>query len=231
MKARAVIFDIDGTLIDTFEVYHEVFNQGIARYNLGPVSRVFLSGHLSKSTGLREILQDIFPMDTDESTFDACREEIRGLFRRAEVTGVRPFPGIEELFNNLKERGMKIGIATGRMSSQEDEWERFSRFGLDRFVSAIVTSKEVPCRKPAADVIVECARRLGVPTGECIAVGDTESDIIAARRAGAMAVAVATGQDDRDRLLRAEPEIVFLSANDLIDFLETMGNRPKDVRN
>ena len=221
---KAVIFDIDGTLIDSFEAYYKVFNRGIANHRLGPVSREFLSDRLSKAFGLREILQDVFPIGTDDLTYETCKTEIRDLFLQAEAMEVKLFPGIEELFNNLKSRGVKIGIATGRMSSPEDEWRRFSRFGLDMFVSAIVTSREVTCRKPAADVIVECARRLGVCTGDCIAVGDTESDIVAARKAGAIAVAVATGQDAHDRLSRAEPEIVFDSANDLVAFLETMGD-------
>jgi phosphoglycolate phosphatase len=219
-NARAVIFDIDGTLIDTFDSYYKVFNRGIARYGLGPVSRDFLSHRLSKAFGLREILRDVFPVPTDDSTFDACKADIRILFLHAEAEEVKPFPGIQDLFADLKGRGIKIGIATGRVSTPEDEWKRFSRFGLDAFVSAIVTSREVASRKPAGDVITECARRLDVPIADCIAVGDTESDVIAARDAGAIAVAVATGQDDRDRLLRAGPEIVCESANDLVALLE-----------
>jgi HAD superfamily hydrolase (TIGR01549 family) len=201
-----------------------VFNQGIESCGLGPVSREFLSDRLSKAFGLREILQDIFPDDTDDSTFEACKAEIRRLFLQAEATDVKPFPGVEELFRNLKGRGIKIGIATGRVSTPEDEWRRFGRLGLDTFVSAIVTSREVACRKPAGDVIIECARRLGVPTADCIAIGDTESDVIAAKNAGAIAVAVATGQGDLDQLSRAEPEIVFESVYDLIAFLETMAD-------
>jgi len=223
-NVKAVIFDIDGTLIDTFDAYCKVFNLGIAQYGLGPVSREFLSDRVGKALSLREILEGIFPKGTDDLTFEACKTAIRGFFLQAEATEVKPFPGITELFENLKRRGIKIGIATGRVSSNEDEWKRFGRFGLDRFISAIVTSREIEYRKPAGDVIIECARRLGVPPEHCIAVGDTEPDIAAAKNAGAIVVAVATGQGDRESLSKAGPEIVFDSVTDLIAYLEAIGD-------
>jgi HAD superfamily hydrolase (TIGR01549 family) len=226
---EAVIFDIDGTLIDTFDLYCTVFNRGIGGYGLGPVSREFLARRLSAAFGLREMLHDVFPAGTDEATFDACRADIRRLFLQAEAGEVKLFPGIEELFRHLKERGIKIGIATGRVSTSDDEWKRFRRFGLDTFVDAIVTSKEIACRKPAGDVIVECARRLGVPVEDCIAIGDTESDVVATRDAGAIAVAVTTGQDDHDRLWKAGPATVCASVNDLIALLEGMGDGGNEV--
>jgi phosphoglycolate phosphatase len=125
------------------------------------------------------------------------------------------------LFRSLEDKGIKIGIATGRTSSVEDEWLRFKRLGLDGYISAIVTSREVERRKPAPDVIIECAKRMDVPIEKCIVVGDTESDIVAAKRAGAIAVAVTTGHEDKEALLRAQPEIVLRDVNDLIVYLES----------
>jgi len=202
-----------------------VFNRGIANYNLGPVSREFLSDYLAKASSLGEILQNIFPMGTDDLTIETCKTEIKELFRQVETVEVSPFPGVEELFRYLEKKGIKIGIATGRMSSPEDEWGRFKRLGLDRFISAIVTSREVAYRKPAPDVIIECARRLDVPIGSCIAVGDTEPDIIAARKAGAFGVVVASGQGDKDWLLKVKPEIVLRSVSDLVAFFDRMGDQ------
>jgi phosphoglycolate phosphatase len=218
---KAFIFDIDGTLVDSFESYREVFNQGIAGLDADPVSRAVLRDYLAKGLSLREILQKVFPSPMDEGTYEACRIKILGLFKRAEIEGIRSFPGTEELFRHLKGKEIKIGVATGRTSSPEDEWLRFKRLGLDGYISAIVTSREVEHRKPAPDAITECAKRMGVPIEKCIVVGDTESDIVAAKRAGAIAVAVTTGHEDREPLLRAQPEIVLRNVNDLIGYLES----------
>ena len=218
---KAFIFDIDGTLVDSFGVYCEVFNEGIADLDAGPVPGDVLRDYLAKGLSLREILQKVFPSPMDEATYGACREKILCLFKRAEIEGIRSFPGTEELFRHLKGKEIKVGIATGRTSSPEDEWLRFKRLGLDGYISAIVTSREVEHRKPAPDAIAECAKRMDVPIRKCIVVGDTESYIVAAKRAGAIAVAVTTGHEDREALLRAQPQIVLRNVNGLIGYLES----------
>jgi HAD superfamily hydrolase (TIGR01549 family) len=217
---RAVIFDIDGTLVDSFSVYRKVFNEGIADHDIGPVPECLLDNCLRKGKSLREILEGLFPPGTGDSTIDACKDRIRSLFRQVEPQEIKAFPGVEELFWHLKSRGLKIGIATGRVSTPEDEWRRFTRLGLNRFVDAIVTSHEVFSRKPAPDVLLACARRLDVPIGACLAVGDTESDILAAKRAGAIAVYVRTGEEDADAIAKAGPDIILESTYDLLALLK-----------
>lgn len=215
-KISAVIFDIDGTLVDSFSAYYSAFNKGINQYKLGPVSREFLINCLKRGLGLAEIIRKILPSYLDESIIEKCKEKILKLFLKVEGDEVNPFPGINELFRDLKDRGIKIGVATGRMSRSEDEWRRFKRFGLDGFIDTIVTSKEVKRRKPKPDAIIECAKRLNVPVEECLVVGDTEPDVIAARKAGAIPAAVTTGQDSIDLLMKEKPEYVFRNLNDLI---------------
>lgn len=219
-----MIFDIDGTLIDSFSAYYSAFNKGISQYNLEPVSKEFLINCLKRGLSLGEIIQKILPNNLNESIIEKCKEKILELFLKVEGDEVSPFPGINELFRDLKDRGVKIGVATGRMSLPEDEWKRFKRFGLDRFIDTIVTSKEVEKRKPAPDLIVECAKRLNIPIEECLVVGDTEADIIAAKMAGAIPVAVTTGQDSIDLLMKEKPEYVFRNLNDLKIFLEEQEN-------
>ena len=217
---RAVIFDIDGTLVDSSSVYLKVFNEGIAAYDIGPVSQGFLDNRLRKGKGLREILKGVFPPDTDDGTIDTCQDSIKRLFRQVEPEEVRSFPGVEELFRCLKGRGMKIGIATGRVSTPEDEWRRFTRLGLNGFIDAIVTSQEILSRKPAPDVLLECANRLHVPIGACLAVGDTESDVLAAKRAGAAAAYVRTGEEDANAIAKAgPPDIILENTYDLLAVL------------
>ena len=223
IRARAIIFDIDGTLIDTFEAYCNVFNRGIGAFGLAPVSREFLGSWLARAAGLKQILEAVFPAGVSDEVLTACMAEIKRVFLQVETEEVRPFKGVEGLFRHLKEKGIKIGIATGRTSTGEDEWRRFKRFGLDTFIEAIVTSRDVTARKPAPDVIVECARRLGVDAADCLAVGDTVADIDAARGAGAQVLAVTTGQEDPDRLKEAGPDLMFDDVVHLVAFLETVG--------
>jgi HAD superfamily hydrolase (TIGR01509 family) len=215
-----VIFDIDGTLVDSFSTLVAVFNQGTSHFKLKPVTFEFLTECFKKNLNLGEILREIAAPTVDESVIEKWKKEILQLFLEVEVEQVRPFPGVPELFQKLKDRGMKIGIATGRTSLPENEWNRFKRFGLDRFIDALVTSREVEKRKPAPDAILLCALRLGLPAEECLVVGDTEFDVLAAKKAGAMAAAVSTGIDDFEFLRKSDPELLFKDIGELSSFVE-----------
>ena len=221
---RAVIFDIDGTLVDSFSAYWSVFNEGVKRFEREPVSKEALADCLKKGMGLGEIIRKVCLPPLEEDEVERCKKEILDLFVTAEERVVKAFPEVEVVFRRLREKGLKIGIATGRMSSPEKEWERFGRFGLDKFIGAIVTSKEVEGRKPAPDAIIECARRLHVPVENCLVVGDTELDIVAARRAGAIPMAVTTGQEDEEVLVKAKPELVCNNLNGLFLILGEKGS-------
>ncbi|HUL29762.1 MAG TPA: HAD family hydrolase [Thermodesulfobacteriota bacterium] len=219
-QIRGVIFDIDGTLIDSFSAFTSVFNEGILQFNLQPVSQLFLVQFLRKGANFGDLLRRILPLQTDESLIERCKGEILEHFLKIEATAVKPFPGINELFDHLKARGVKIGIATGRTSMPEQEWDRFKRFGLEKFVDSIVTAREVANRKPAPDAIVECAKRMGIPVEKCLVVGDTEDDVVAARRAGGIPVAILAEEDHLDIPESEQPELIFENLFQLTRFLE-----------
>ena len=219
-QIRGVIFDIDGTLIDSFSAFTSVFNKGISQFGLQPVSEQILTQSLKKGVNLAEMLRGVFPLQTDESLIQRCKGEILEHFLKVEASEVKPFPGVNGLFGNLIDRGLKIGIATGRTSTPENEWDRFKRFGLERFIDSIVTSREVARRKPAPDAILECAKRMKVPIEKCLVVGDTEDDIIAARKAGGIPVAILSEEDHLDISESEQPEFIFKNLIEFTLFLE-----------
>jgi HAD superfamily hydrolase (TIGR01509 family) len=223
-QVTGVIFDIDGTLVDSFSSLMAVFNRGTSHFNLKPVTFEFLVERFKKNLSLGEILLEIAPPPVDEALIENLKKEILKLFLEVEAAEVKPFPGVSELFRKLKDRGMKIGIATGRVSPPVNEWERFKRFGLDRFIDALVTSREVEKRKPAPDAILLCAVRLGLPAEKCLVVGDTEFDVLAAREAGAMAAAISSGIDDFEFLRKSSPELLFKNIGELSSFVDDHAN-------
>lgn len=216
-RIAGVIFDIDGTLVDSFPVFSRIFNESMKPYLSQEVSEAFLADCLRKGLDLGTILRRLFPSNTDTSFIEGYRREVMELFLKVEAEEVKLLPGVVNLFSSLKGRNVKLGIATGRTSPPEKEWERFRRFGLDAYLEAIVTSREVARRKPAPDALLECAKRLNIPIEACLAVGDTEIDILAAKEAGALPVAVSTGYDSME-LLREKQENPGLVFKDLFDF-------------
>jgi HAD superfamily hydrolase (TIGR01549 family) len=220
-----VIFDIDGTLVDTFPLLTSIFTRSLRQFNLSPVPLAFLVEGMKKNMGLGEILRLVFPLEAEEALIEDCRLKILEQFHQAEETEVALFPGVHELFQGLKHQGIQVGIATGRTSDPDREWARFKRYGVDAYIDSIVTSKDVEHRKPAPDVLIACAKRLKVPIENCLVLGDTESDVVAAKKAGAIAIAVSTGQDGHDLLKKENPDFLFRTLREFSLFLKETGDR------
>jgi HAD superfamily hydrolase (TIGR01509 family) len=219
-QVAGVIFDIDGTLVDSFGTLVSVFNIILKKYQLAPVSEEFLAACFRTNMNLAETLHKRYSSSFEEPFIETLRSDILNLFLKLEVEEVKPFPGVDRLFRKLKIHQLKIGIATGRTSPPENEWARFRRYGLEKYLDALVTSREVEKRKPSPDAIIECARRLQIPLEQSLVVGDTESDILAAKRAGAISVAVSTGQESLESLKSQHPEFLFENLEAFSFFLE-----------
>jgi len=220
-EIKAVIFDIDGTLIDSLSMYYTCLNKELESAGFQPVSKDFLFKNLGTGASLADILRKIVPGKERENIINVIMDRVLRRFWKTDFE-VAVLPGVEETFAFLKAKGIKIGLATGRKSEVAYEWKRFEPVGLTDYIDTIVTAAEVEKRKPAPDVIIACATRLEVRPKSCLVVGDSASDIRAAKEAGAVAVGVSTGVDDIQTLKGAGAEEV-LERLDLITELVGVG--------
>lgn len=182
---EAVLFDMDGLLIDTEAVYIDSLQAAARTMNLempmafchsmigipGPICDGMIQDHFGPSFDL-QAFSDHFDLHAAR-TFDA---------------GMPVKKGAVALLDYLKARGLPLAIATS--SSQATVKKHLGRAGLyDRF-RAIATRDDVAKAKPAPDVYLEAARRLGVPPQRCIAFEDSNTGLTAAHAAGTMAIMV-----------------------------------------
>lgn len=220
MKFKAVIFDMDGTLVDSVTAYQTAFNNGTGKFGLPPVSVRALADRLNDGLSLEQIIISVFPERNDPEFIAACREAILVAFREVTEDDTPLLPGVKEVLETLSARGLKLGVATGRTTPAKAVKAWLEGLGIDRHLEAIVTSADVVARKPAPDCIVECARRLGVPAEECLVVGDSTADIAAAKAAGAGVVAVLTGVAGKKVLSAHEPLAVLEGLSELVSLLD-----------
>ena len=210
-KIKGVIFDLDGTLIDTLEGYIEAFNRGIKGFGLEPISKEKLATFLNKALGLESILMELFPTTFQEKeTRSQCLAEIVKAYLELEKTTVSLKPGVREVLSQLREIGLKVGIVTGRTTSGETKWLEVRRLGIDQFIDSIVTGAEAP-RKPAPGGIIKCAQQLGLSPAECVAVGDSQADIITGKAAGAITIAITSGVATKEALAEERPDYIISS--------------------
>lgn len=177
----AVVFDQDGTLINTFvpalTAYSEAVGRQITMEQLQPVA------HLGAARNLVSALLGHEATDAEDDVFhDALAREVRR---------IEPYPGIVELLTTLRRAGVGIGVATN--SDARSARVVLGAHGLDALIDTVVTVDLVSGPKPNPESLQLAIDRLGVPAERVAFVGDSHADMVAARAAGALAVAAGWG--------------------------------------
>lgn len=218
---KAVVFDLDGTIINTLATYIEAFKQGTQQFGIiEPVAEDKITVLLDSGLRLGDILLELYPSVFEEKEKrETCIEEIRNIYLRLETEMVVPTAGAEQTLETLKNQDFKIGIFTSRVTTGERKWRELNRLGLSSLVDFMVTAAESQ-PKPNPEGLIKCIRELGVSPGECLYVGDSSADIIAGRRAGAKTVLVLTGVGKKDVTDEARPDYIIKDLNSLLSLID-----------
>jgi HAD superfamily hydrolase (TIGR01509 family) len=214
-----LIFDLDGTLVDT--VYAHVFAWQRALANCGLSidgwrihRRIGMSGGLFTRAVARELGRELTDAEAEE-----IQQRHGELFREL-LPERRPLPGAPELLADLRARGVTHGIATSGRRPEINA--SLAALGVPDDV-VVVERGDVARAKPEPDLFVECARRLGAAPAECYVVGDAVWDLLAARRAGMLSIGLLTGGYGSDELERAGAYRVYRDAAELNVSLDELG--------
>ncbi len=218
----ALIFDLDGTLVDT--VYAHVFAWQLAFAEDGlPIDgwrihrRVGMSGGLFARAAARELGREFTPGETD-----ALQNRHGQIFREL-LPERRPLPGAVALLAELRERDVPHGIATSGRRPEIDA--SLEALGVpDDLV--VVERGDVMRAKPEPDLFLACAKRIGVAPGECYIVGDAVWDLLAAHRAGMLSVGLLSGGYGEAELQSAGAFRVYRDAEELRHSLDELGVLP-----
>lgn len=219
--APAFVFDLDGTLVDS--VYEHVLAWREALERVGVElsvwrihRRIGMSGGLLVDALLRETARQVTPEQAEQMKRYHAEAYAR-------LSGsVRPLPGARELLRHLSELGVRWAIGTsGWMQSARPMLELL---GVPASVP-VVTRDQVEHAKPDPDLFIAAVERLGVAVTDAVVVGDSVWDLLAARRARALAVGLLSGGYGQDELERAGAYRVYQDPADLLDHLDEVGVR------
>lgn len=186
---EAVLFDLDGTLVDTAPDMAAVANRMLASRGLEPMAperfRPFVSN------GARGMIRVAFGIGTDDPGFAALREEFLATYSENLVVGSALFPGMPELLARLEGEGIPWGVVTNK-------FERLARpiiaaLGLASRCAVLVGGDTCPRPKPFPDPLLHASLQLGIAPMHTLYVGDDIRDIQAARAAGMKSLVAAYG--------------------------------------
>lgn len=186
---KAVLFDLDGTLIDSAPDLGAAADK--MRLDRGLPSLPLASYRPMAGAGARGMLEIAFKLGIDHPDFPSMREEFFSNYERCMSNNTYAFDGVSQLIADLKNLELPWGVVTNKAMRFTDPLTR----AMPLFSSAkiIVSGDTTPHAKPHPEPLFEAARRMAINPVECLYVGDDERDIVAGRAAGMKTVAATYG--------------------------------------
>ena len=219
---RALIFDLDGTLVDT--VYAHIFawqrafaEAGMAIDGWRIHRRIGMSGGLFTRGVARELGRDLSLAEAE-----ALQRRHGELFIQL-LPERRPLPGAVELVRFLRSNNITFGIATSGRRPEIDASLDVLGIGEE---TVVVERHDVARAKPEPDLFLACQQRLGIGINDCYVIGDAVWDLLAARRAGMLSIGLLSGGYGEDELSRAGAFRVYRDPAELHHSLDELGVLP-----
>jgi pyrophosphatase PpaX len=211
MEIRYLLFDLDGTLIDTTDLILSCYRSSVSRLvETPPTDEEILKGF---GTPLPKQLQRLYP------ALAGRLDELIGLWRAAQEDLhdqlIKPFPHTERVLGDLHRRGYPLGIVT---SKERRTAERgMALYGIDRLVSVLVSMDDTTNHKPHPEPLLRAMELMGASPERTIYVGDSVHDMKAGRAAGLRVAAALWGPFAREPLLDFGPDFLLESLDQLLD--------------
>jgi HAD superfamily hydrolase (TIGR01549 family) len=215
-RPGAVLFDVDGTLVDTNDLHAAAWRETFLQFGLDkPLDEI----RWQIGKGGDNLLPTLFP-ELSEAQAEEM-DEFRGeLFKRDYLQRAVPFPGVRELFERLAGEGARIVLASS--AGKEEVRFHLGLLGVEDLVAATTSRDDVESSKPCPDIFEAALARVA-PLGpdDAVVVGDTPWDVKAAARAGVRAVGFRSGGFPEEALAEAGACELYDGARDLLSKFET----------
>jgi HAD superfamily hydrolase (TIGR01509 family) len=212
---KALLFDLDGTLIDSMPHHHNAWVEWYARRGLEMHAGQFFEATAGRSNA--EILLDLFPQ-YDVATHVAMADEKEAIYREFASRSLALIAGAQPFAAQARAAGCKLAVCTA--STLPNMRLAFERHGIDAWVDTITSPADGLRGKPHPDIFLEAAKRLGLPPADCVVFEDAPLGVEAARRAGMKAVALTTTLPADafagfDNLIAIAPDFTRLALHEL----------------
>lgn len=220
LKVAAVIFDLDGTLIDSIDIYFRIVENALERLGLPTVSRSKILAAAESEDFKWELVLPEEILHSQERIIDKAWAAINEIAPQMFADDLDIFQGAGGILKMISARGLKMGLVTSTQKHYlETKMLPLKNAGVDKLFEVIITSDDVKQRKPAPDPLLACAQQLELKPANCVYVGDTTTDMQSGKAAGMHTVGVLTGFDDYEALSKERPDAIIDSIRNLSEVL------------
>lgn len=216
-KYDTVVFDLDGTLMDTLEDLADAVNEILRRHGypvrtIGEVRRIV-------GNGLKQTLTLCLPEGTDEAVVERLLPEFAAYYQDHCRVKTKPYDGIEDTLRELCARGYKLAIVSNK---RDEAVKMLNRECFGEYVKVAIGENESAGirKKPAPDTVYQALKELGSRKEQAVYVGDSEVDKKTADSAGLPCISVDWGFRDREELESLKPAYLISRPEELLQVLE-----------
>ncbi len=214
LAIKYMIFDLDGTLLDTLDDLAASVNYALAQNAMPTHTTDEVRRFIGK--GIRNLIKRAVPQDCPESLYEQTFSCFKAHYAENCSNATRPYDGMPQLLCALKSKGIGLAVVSNKADA-------LSRLLIDRFYpdtfDAVWGEREGVAKKPAPDPILLCCREMGAAIESVTYVGDTEVDLAAARAAGCRCALVTWGFRSAEEVAALSPDIIAHTPIDLLCLL------------
>jgi phosphoglycolate phosphatase len=210
---KAVIFDLDGTLLDTTDEIHYIFNKVLTLNNLPLQSKEYYKDNIGN--GIDHLLTKILPKDF-VGDYKLILSQTKELYSKYLNKKAKPFDGIYDILDLLGEKNIRIGIVTNKIHTLA---ERCVGLFFNKYNIVIIGAEYLYPKKPAPDSALFIANKFNYEPVNILFIGDSQIDICTAKNAGMCSVGVLWGNGTEAELQNAGADIIFSEPLALKTFL------------
>ncbi len=213
---RTVLFDLDGTLLDTAPDLAYALNRTLQELDCQPLPFEHIRPHVSH--GARGLIRLGFGLGPGDRTYDGIRHRLLAIYRANLARETRLFPGMAHVLDEIEERSLNWGVVTNKPAWLTDPL--VDALALRRRAACVVSGDSTPNSKPHPGPLLHACRQTGSRPSECLYVGDARRDIEAGRSAGLHTVVALFGYvGPADAPLNWGADISIDRPEELLDWL------------
>lgn len=214
MKYTTIIFDLDGTLLDTLDDLADSVNSVMNSEGFPARTRDEVRSFVGE--GYRLLIKRALPESTDDDEIDRCTEIFRTEYFKNIANKTKPYDGIEGLLNELRKMGIKIGVVSNKMDEAVKE---ACRFYFGNIIDAAVGDNPERNKKPAPDNVYEVLKQLNSDKQNTLFVGDSNIDVKTAKNAELVCVGVTWGFRSKEVLIKEGADYIIDKPCELLKYI------------
>ena len=215
MRFETVIWDLDGTLLDTLQDLSEAVNHALRA--CGMAERRIDEVRQFVGNGIRMLMRRAVPGGEENPRFEDCFTQFRTYYVQHSQDYTRLYPGIQETLATLHQMGIRMAVVSNKLQTGVDTlyqaWFRNT-------IEVAIGERPDLRRKPAPDMVHQALKELGVSAEGAVYVGDSDVDIQTARNSGLPCISVLWGFRDRETLAKAGATCYVEQPNEIINIIQ-----------